>query len=87
MAGETSLSFRVDRKTADAVDELATATDRPRSWHLEQALTAYLDVQAWQVEKTRKGMADHEAKRTVAHKDVASWLSTWGAPDESKPPE
>lgn len=87
MSGTTALSFRVDSETARAIDDLAAATDRPRSWHLEQALAAYLDVQAWQVAKIRTGMADHEAGRSVAHEDVVAWLSTWGSAEESEPPE
>ena len=86
MSGTTALSFRVSEDTARAIDELAAATDRPRSWHLEQALAVYLDLQAWQVAKIRKGMADHEAGRVVSHEDVAAWLATWGSAEEGEPP-
>lgn len=87
MAGDTALSFRVNLETARAVDDLAAATDRPRSWHLEQALAAYLEIQAWQVTRIHKGIADHDTGRAVPYKDVESWLSTWGTPGESEPPE
>jgi predicted transcriptional regulator len=78
MAGTTSLSFRVSEETAERLDALAEATDRPRSWLLEQALDSYLDVQAWQVEHIRQGLADLEAGRTVPHEEVAEWLKSWG---------
>lgn len=78
MAGTTSLSFRVSEETAQRLDALAEATDRPRSWLLEQALDSYLEVQAWQVERIRQGLADLEAGRTVPHEEVAAWLKSWG---------
>jgi predicted transcriptional regulator len=78
MAGTTSLSFRVSEEAAERLDALAEATDRPRSWLLEQALDSYLEVQAWQVEHIRQGLADLEAGRTVPHEEVAEWLKSWG---------
>ncbi|MBI2584623.1 MAG: ribbon-helix-helix protein, CopG family [Rhodospirillales bacterium] len=86
MASDTALSFRVDAKKVRAVDKLAKATDRPRSWHLEQALDAYLEAQAWQVERVGSGLRDLRAGKSVVHDDVAAWLSRWGKSDEGKPP-
>ena len=77
MAGTTSLSFRVSEETAERLDALAEATDRPRSWLLEQALESYLEVQAWQVEHIRQGLADLEAGRTVPHEEVVEMLKSW----------
>jgi predicted transcriptional regulator len=77
MAGSTSLSFRVPEETAKRLDALAEATDRPRSWLLEQALESYLEVQAWQVEHIRQGLADLDAGRTVPHEEVVEMLKSW----------
>jgi predicted transcriptional regulator len=87
MPSNESLSFRVDPKKTRAIDELAKATDRPRSWHLEQALDAYLEVQAWQVKRAQEGLAELQAGQSVAHEDVAAWLTQWGTSDEGQPPE
>ena len=87
MASNAALSFRVSPKKARAIDELAKATDRPRSWHLEQALDAYLEVQAWQVKRVQEGLAELRAGESVAHEDVAAWLTRWGTSDEGRPPE
>ena len=85
MPPNESISFRVDPKKARAIDELAKATDRPRSWHLEQALDAYLEVQAWQVKRVQEGLAELQAGQSVAHEDVADWLTRWGTSDEGRP--
>ncbi len=86
MVSNAALSFRVDPKKARAIDDLAKATDRPRSWHLEQALDAYLEVQAWQVKHVQEGLTELQAGKSVAHEDVAAWLSLWGTSDEGRPP-
>ena len=86
MVSNAALSFRVDPKKARAIDELAKATDRPRSWHLEQALDAYLEVQAWQVKRVQEGLAELQAGQSVAHEDVVDWLTRWGTSDEGRPP-
>lgn len=72
----TTLSFRVDADKARRLDELATATARPKSWLLEQALDAYLEVQAWQVAHIAQGL--QELDRGVPHAEIAAWLKTWG---------
>lgn len=75
MAGSTSLSFRVSKETAKRLDALAEATDRPRSWLLEQALESYLEVQAWQVEHIRQGLAELEAGQGIPHEEVVRRFS------------
>ena len=81
-----AISLRVDTAKVKRLERLAAATDRPRSWHLEQALDAYLETQAWQVAHIEHGLADAEAGRTVPHERVRDWLKTWGSDDEGEPP-
>ena len=86
MPSNAALSFRVDAKKARDLEKLAKATDRPRSWHLEQALDAYLEAQAWQIGRVEAGLRDLRAGKSVVHGDVAAWLSRWGKGDEGEPP-
>ena len=73
-----TLSFRVDADKARRLDELATAAARPKSWLLEQALDAYLEVQAWQVAHTQQGLQELARGEGVPHGEIAAWLKTWG---------
>lgn len=82
-----TVSVRVDADTADRLDRLAKATDRPRSWHIEQALDAYLDVQAWQIREIEKGLKQLDAGKKVPHEEVVAWVETWGKKNERKPPK
>ena len=86
MGSNAALSFRVSAEKTRAIDKLAKATDRPRSWHLEQALDAYLEVQSWQVERIHQGLKELQEGETVSHEDVAAWLSRWGESDEGEAP-
>ena len=56
MTDTIPLSFRIRRETADRIDRLAEATDRSRSWLLEQAVENYLNTQSWQIERIEEGM-------------------------------
>jgi predicted transcriptional regulator len=60
-----ALSFRVDTDKNKRLESLAAATDRPKSWLLEQALDSYLETQAWQIEQVRQGLADIEDGRLI----------------------
>lgn len=82
-----AVSFRLAAAKLEKLERLAEATDRPRSWHIEQALDSYLEVQAWQLAHIEKGVASIEADGTVPHDTVRDWLLTWGTEDEAEPPE
>lgn len=82
-----AVSVRLAPEKLRQLERLAEATDRPRSWHIEQALDSYLEVQAWQLAHIEKGIASIEANGTVPHEKVRDWLRTWGTEDEAEPPE
>lgn len=86
MGDTVSVSVRVSKAKAKKVEQLAKATERPKSWIVEQALDAYLDANAWQVAHIQKGLADLKAGKAVEHERVAAWLKTWGGSREGKPP-
>jgi len=81
-----AISFRIRSEKVAKLERLAKATDRPRSWHIEQALDAYLDLQAWQVAHIEKGLADADAGGMIPHERIREWLATWGSGKEGDPP-
>jgi len=86
MSETISLSFRVPKETAEQLEQLAAAMDRPRSWLLGRALEEYLEVQAWQVAEIRAGMEEIRQGKGVPHEKVVAWLETWGTDEETEPP-
>lgn len=81
-----AISFRLAGDKLKELERLALVTDRSRSWHIEQALDAYLDVQSWQLEHIEKGVASIREGRAIPHERVREWLSSWGKEDEQEPP-
>lgn len=86
MTATVSLSFRVSNETANKIDALAKATDRPRSWLLEQAVEGYLEMQSWQLARIGEGLDALDRGDHVDHGDVADWLAGWGSDGEGEPP-
>ncbi len=78
MTRTVPLSLRISEQKAREIETLAKATDRSKSWLLEQALDAYLETQSWQVARIERGLAEIERGEAVAHEEIAEWLSGWG---------
>lgn len=66
----TTISVRVNPEIEAQLAELAQATDRPKSWHLEQALKNYLEVQSWQIAHIKKAIESADAGDLIPHEEV-----------------
>lgn len=80
MPTNVSLSFRVDEQTVKQLDRLAEATDRQRSWILEQALQAYLKTHAWQVEDIRQALAEADDGDFATDDEMAETFASFDRP-------
>ena len=79
-----AVSFRIRSEKVEELERLAKATDRPRSWHIEQALDSYLDIQAWQIAQIEKSIAEMDAGKGIAHEEVKKELGSWGKGSKAK---
>ncbi len=52
-------SVRLSDDLAARVEQLAVALDRSKAWVIEQALTRYVDEEAWQVEAIIEALAEY----------------------------
>lgn len=86
MTRTVPLSLRISEKKAREIETLAKATDRSKSWLLEQALDAYLETQSWQVARIERGLAEIDRGEGRPHEEVAEWLSSWGHDREGESP-
>jgi predicted transcriptional regulator len=87
MPKDVVLSARVSEETKDSLADLAAATDRPIAWHVNQALANYVELNRWQVESIKKGLAEMDAGEVVPLDDVARWVKSWGTRNELPRPE
>jgi predicted transcriptional regulator len=67
---EKTISFRADAEKIDALDSLAAAQDRPRSYLINEAITNYIELQAYQDALVRKGLEDMRKGRVASHEEV-----------------
>lgn len=77
-ANEKTVSFRADSKKIDALDSLAAAQDRPRSYLINEAITNYIELHAYQDALVRKGLDGMRKGRVVSHEEVAIRIRKMG---------
>lgn len=81
-----TLSIRIDANTNKKLDALARRCKRSKSFLAAEAITAYVDAEAWQLGEIQAGLTDLDEGKTVSHERVAKWLRSWGKRSEQKPP-
>ncbi len=79
------VTIRIGADKVRLLDDLAEVTDRTRAWHVEQALDAYLDLQAWQLRHIGKGLEQLEAGQGIPQADIEADLDAWGREDKNAP--
>ena len=78
MPTEKTISFRADAEKIDALDSLAAAQERPRSYLINEAITNYIEMHAYQDALVRKGLEDAQKGRIVSHQEVVRRLKSTG---------
>jgi predicted transcriptional regulator len=88
MADSGTVTVRLRKAELERLDRLAKDTKRSKSFLAAEAIEAYLDQNAWQIEETRKAALKADAGGPfVKHGDMVAWLESWGREDEPPPPE
>lgn len=70
-----TISFRLDSEKREALDAVASVLDRDRSYILNEAIDAYLDVQQWQIEHIRKGLRQANAGQFATEAEMKAALA------------
>ena len=78
MANEKTISFRADPEKIDALDSLAVSQDRPRSYLINEAITNYIELHAYQDALVRQGLEDFRKGKLVRHEMVVDRLRRTG---------
>ena len=69
-----TLTFRANRKKVKALDRLAHALDRDRSYLLNEAVDQYLSVHEYHLRQIREGLAQARDGKLVEYEQVkADW--------------
>lgn len=72
-----TISFRLESDKVSALDALADSLDRDRTYVLNEAVQAYLELQQWQLDEIQAGLADADAGRVVDHRKIRALADRW----------
>ena len=82
----TTISVRIDARTKKQLEALAGRARRSKSFLAAEAITAFVAAETWQLDEMQAGLKELDEGRGVPHKDVATWLRSWGRKRERKAP-
>ena len=82
----TTLSVRIDPDTTKRLEALAKRARRSKSFLAAEAIAAFVEAESWQLDEMQGGLKELDQGRGVAHKDVSTWLRSWGRKRERKAP-
>ena len=72
-----SVTFRLDAKKRAELDAVAEALDRDRSYVLNEAVGAYLEVHRWQLAHIHEGVRQADAGEFASDDEVAAAFDRW----------
>ena len=72
-----TISFRLGTERKEALDAIAAALDRDRSYILNEAIDAYLEVHRWQIEHIKEGIRQADAGEFATDAEVTAAFARW----------
>jgi predicted transcriptional regulator len=65
-----AFTIRLDDEMLAKLDALAADTERSRSWLATKAIETYVELNAWQVEQIKAGLAEADRGEFVTEADL-----------------
>ena len=82
------MTVRLSERSRKSLEKLAKHTARSKSFLASEAIDAYLEANAWQVEEIKRAL--HEARkpnaRFIPHEKVERWARSLGSGKELRKP-
>jgi RHH-type transcriptional regulator, rel operon repressor / antitoxin RelB len=72
-----TISFRLDLDKVEALDKVAKALERDRTFVLNEAVRSYLDIQRWQIAHINASIREAEAGDLADHTAVKRLPKNW----------
>ena len=77
MRNQRTVSFRIEEEKVAALDAIAKAMDRDRSYLLNQAVDGYLIDQKQFIALIEEGLKASREGRLIEDEPVARWIDSW----------
>ena len=82
------VSTLVRAKVVSKLNALARDTKRSKAYLAGEAITSYVEQNAWQVAHIKAALAEAESGVPgIPHEDMERWVNSWGTNHELPPPE
>lgn len=65
-----NITFRIDSDKKLALDAIAAGMNRDRSFVLNEAVAAYIEMYKWQLEEIKKGISEADAGDFASDEEV-----------------
>ncbi len=65
-----AFTIRLDDEILAKLDALAADTDRSRNWLAAKAIENYIEINAWQIEQIKAGLAEADRGEFVSEADL-----------------
>lgn len=76
MAKET-IAFRLDQDKKAILDAIAQSLDRDRSYVINEAVSAYIELHKWQVEEIKQAIAEADAGEFADDAKISKFFDKW----------
>jgi predicted transcriptional regulator len=68
---KVNVTLRLGKETVALLDQLAQSDERDRTFLIKKAIDGYLQMRQWQIEETKKALAEADAGDFASDEDVA----------------
>ena len=85
---DTAMTVRLPSQIVGMLETLAHDTKRSKAYLAGEAITSYVEQNAWQVARIAASLAEAEGGAPgIPHEDMERWVKSWGTDHELPPPE
>lgn len=77
MADSAVLTLRLDPKLKKQLDRLSKAMSRSRSFVAAEAIREFVELNEWQIQEIKKGMAEADRGEFATDNEVEQVLRRW----------
>ena len=77
MAESTVVTVRLDPKVKECLDVLAKSTRRTRSFLAAEAITAYVELNGWQIAEIEQAVEEANAGDFMSDQELAEAQKRW----------
>lgn len=65
-----NITFQIDKDKKAALEAIAAGMNRDRSYIINAAIDAYLEIYQWQIEDIQQGIAEADAEDFASEREV-----------------